>query len=156
MARTVYKTGVTVTSTTLADLGDGIATGHIRYEDGKEYLLCKAAGTIADGVGGKKDATTSTVVTVIASAAVNDVMLCVNNTSGSLSSGAFFWGLKKGRGYGAPDAGGWNDGDAIIASATAAKWDGVANAEATTKDTNVAGIAVNDDSALNSVIIWNM
>jgi hypothetical protein len=105
-----YKTGVTVTSTTLADLG-GVVTGHIRQEDGKKYILAKAGGTIPDGYAASPDISLTAAaeelvfVTTSATAGTSTVW-CINNTGGSIASGTYFWGLVEGIGYGYVDTAG--------------------------------------------------
>lgn len=160
MAIKVYKRAVTVVSTTLADLGAGLETGDLRIEpNGSEYVLCKSAGSLVDGVGCIKDAATSSVITVIASAGVDQLILGVNNTGAVIATLTFCWLIKRGRGYGTPDAGGWNDGDMIATSATAATFDGFANAAATTTIHNILGIAISDDDQsvdANNLIQWQI
>lgn len=143
MARTVYKLGVTKQAATLAEHGAGITTGHIRYENGKEYTLVKAAVAVADGLLVKKDTTSGTDITVILGAAAADACLGVNNTGSTIATATpYFWALSKGRGYADPEAGGWVDG-ATLAPA--------ANGELATLAAGglgkIPGIAIADSSA---------
>ena len=84
-------------STTLpADL----ATGMLRYEKGKVYILVKNLGaSLADGKTCKRDATVGTDITVVVGAAVTDIFIGVNNTGSAIADGSYFWALKEGRGY---------------------------------------------------------
>jgi hypothetical protein len=82
MSNVAYKTGVTTTSQTLADLGAGLTVGHIRWESGKQYILAEAGGAIPDGY----VATPDISLTAAASALVftvtpaGDEVWLVNNT----------------------------------------------------------------------------
>lgn len=127
-------------STTLpADL----ATGMLRYEKGKVYILVKNLGaSLADGKTCKRDATVGTDITVVVGAAVTDMCLGVNNTGVAIADGSYFWALKEGRGY--------TIGSTIaINLAAAAGAAGVVAAAATTQ--NQVGVCI----VANSEILWN-
>lgn len=150
-AQRSWYTSLTTKSTTLNDLHPGGATGQIREELGKQYMLVKAAGTIADGALFKKDATTSAIVTVIATIDTNCVALGVNNIGAAVTTGYFFWGLIKGIGYGLDDGTGWNDGDALGPSAT----DGNIGAQNVTQAADqLVGVAIADDDTTATNVIW--
>ena len=142
MSIQVFKTAVTASSTTLADLGSGLATGSIRYEpDGRQYMLMKViTATIADGLLFMKDAVTDTEINVIITTGETVPVLGVNNTGTLLAIGAYFWALQRGVGYVDPDASGWDDGGPVGCTSAG---EGTAWATAET----LVGIAVNDDTA---------
>jgi len=127
MSLTSYKTGIAVVSTTLADLGSGtdFVPGHIRYEHGKEYMLCLSGGTIPDGYAAAPDisltAAASALVFVTANAtAATSGVWCINNTGASIATATYFWGLVKGIGYGYCDtAGTITGGIAVCVEGTA-------------------------------------
>jgi len=150
MSAQAYKTGVTVSSTTLADLvGAGVLTGHIRHDetDGSSYRLCKVgAAAIADGLCAKKDATTSLELTVIKTTAIaTSVTLGINNTGGEVAIGAYFWAKMGGVCYCDGVAAGWNDGDAVTGGVAGEMTVAVVGAN------DVFGVAMNDDSATITV-----
>lgn len=105
MSNVAYKAGVTVTSTTLADLGASLTLGDVRWESGKEYMLCLTGGTIPDGFSCCPDisltATASALVMTITPA--NAETWAINNTGGAIVTATYFWGLIKGQGYGYAD-----------------------------------------------------
>lgn len=117
MSNIAYKTGVTVTSQTLADLGAGLTVGDIRWESGKEYILAEAGGAIPDGYAATPDisltATASALVFTVTPA--GDEVWCINNTGAAVASGAYFWGLAKGVGYGYVDTTGTVTGGIALA-----------------------------------------
>jgi len=105
MSNVAYKTGVDVVSTTLADIGANLIPGHVRWESGKEYMLCLSGGTIPDGFSCCPDisltAAASALVVTITPA--DDETWAINNTGGSIATDTYFWGLCKGVGYGYAD-----------------------------------------------------
>jgi hypothetical protein len=88
MSNVAYKTDVTTTSQTLADLGAGLTVGHIRWESGKQYILAEAGGAIPDGYVATPDisltATASALVFTVTPA--GDEVWLVNNT-GTVTGG---------------------------------------------------------------------
>lgn len=137
--------GAKFISSTLKDHGENARTGQLRYfvDDvfgEREFILLKAAGTIADGLGIMKDTTSSAEVTVIVTSGTTVQGLGINNTGSSLVTGNYFWALRKGLGYGDPTAGGFSDGDKIGPAAA-----GEIAAVGTVG--TVFGVAISDSSA---------
>ncbi len=105
MARTVYRLGITKSAATLAEHGQGISTGHIRWENGKAYILVKAtAVAIADGALlmselGQATLASTVDVTVKVTTGATVEALCANNTGAIIPASFYFWGIQQGRGY---------------------------------------------------------
>lgn len=159
MARTAYKTAINKTAATLAELGPGLVTGHVRWENGKAYMLVKATATaIADGAVcmseiGQAVANTATTadLTVKVTTGGGVVAVCANNTGASVAASFYFWGIVWGRGYGL--AGGVLDADGLELTSAAA-----GNIALLTGPTgNNVGYGITDTaaSAVNSVF-WSL
>jgi len=154
MSLTIEVRGPKFTSTTLTDFGANARTGMVRqFSDEtwgvRSYMLLKASGTIADAILVVKDGTSSSEVTVLAATADSVIIVAVNNTGGSISSGTYFWGCLGPIFYVDPDGTGWNDGAKVGPANT-----GVCQA-AVTGDVCI-GVAVNDDDATtnsNNIIL---
>ena len=121
MSNVAYKADLTTTSQTLTDLGEGLTVGDIRWESGKQYILAEAGGAIPDGYVATPDIslteTASALVFTVTPA--DDEVWLVNNTGAEVASGAYFWGLQKGVGYGYVDtAGTVTGGIAVCVEAT--------------------------------------
>ena len=146
MSLEVQTRGETFTSATLSDFGEAARTGmqaafpHPNY-GARTFILCKASGTIADGLSFKKDTTSSTTVTVVVGAAKEDTCMGVNNTGKTLVAGDHFWGLREGMGYCDKGANSWSDGDQITLGAA-----GVFNTLGATGLGKVVGVAIVDSS----------
>jgi hypothetical protein len=104
MSIQAYKTAITITSATLADLGTGLTTGHERTEpDGRMYVLLFCGEATPDGMVVCVDET-ETTATVIHSELCLDgttkMPAGVNNTGAPITDNHFWWALKRGLGYG--------------------------------------------------------
>ena len=156
MSNVSYKTGVTATSLTVGDLmpGSDPLTGEIRYEEGKQYILVKGSGTIADGHACSID-TSLTAATgdgddtqiVVVSCPADDGPTCFNNTGGSLATLTYFWGLVQGRGYAIADGTGIDNGEQISVESTAGE-------VMENTDSIICGIALEDGAASTSFKVF--
>ncbi len=103
-----YKTPVTSTSATLADLGAGLTTGHLRTEpDGRVYMLLYSGESTADGLAVALDETetTATVIHSELGAATTEI-IGFNNTGATVAADVYWWAIVHGLGYVVCDAAG--------------------------------------------------
>ena len=146
MSNVAYKTGVNTTSQTLADFGKGLTVGDLRWESGKKYILLEAGGAIPDGYACSPDisltAAASAIVVVVTSAtAATSGVWAVNNTGAEVASGAYFWGLSEGVGYGYCDTAG------TITAGIALSVEGTAGEFMETTDSLRCGVALESIAA---------
>lgn len=141
MSNVAYKTGVTTTSQTLADLGAGLTVGDLRWESGKKYICGEAGAALTDGYALSPDisltATASALVFVHTDAtAGTSGVWCINNTGATIASGAYFWGLVEGVGYG------YADTASTITGGIAVSVEGTAGELSETTDSQQCGVAL--------------
>ncbi len=120
MANTAWKTGITGTSTVLADHGAAIKTGQTRYEDGNKYVLVLSTASIADGYACNVDISESSTDAslAVALAVADGDVTCWNNTGGTVADATYFWGIVEGVGYGSADTATVAAGDDLAVEAT--------------------------------------
>ena len=104
MSIQAYKTAVTITSATLADLGTGLTTGHLRREpDGRIYVLLLSGEATPDGMCVQLDETESSATVIhseLAIAGATKPAIGVNNTGAEVADNVYWWAIKSGLGYG--------------------------------------------------------
>lgn len=103
MSNVSYKTSVTETSLTLADLGDGLDTGHIRWESGAMFMLVRANAAITDGLACVIDLAETLIDTDISVKPVDVAaggVVGFNNTGSTIADLTYFWLFAFGNGYG--------------------------------------------------------